>query len=595
MGERSTSLAGHLHGAFSESTGSAAAHYSEASRLGIDAVAITDHDWRLANRCYRRAFHFSAMSERGPDGVWQLVPTRDPGLTSASGASIVGTDVCPGDTTAGAGSLRLTAASTSTAVATLAVTLDASGATNNYSGHAGGRTLHLWVKPIHSVAGSYLSLRCLYSTDPVHGTKQVIYQFRTDVTAPTVLRGNGTIVNVLLPVSAGAWNEVIIVPAADVEALWPDQVSGDSSFKRITFQATSKNTVSADGLFGGFSWAFRPGWAFETGYVPGAGNYDPLADYIDIVRRVAAKHPGILSLYGLEHSVDQHFCQIGGTPFLYPYADRSGDPHPVLSDAVGLDQVAAIRQRGGIVTANHPFGTIATLPTAGNRASLLSSTKKRYLQLGFWDADVLETGYDKRGMDLRGHQSLFDCGVSNGHFITANGVSDDHVGSDWSKQVNRFLTHLWTRSQTEAGIQAALRNGRATVGRLGDWRGALDLNLNGRARMGQVLVDPAAGTDRLVVEASGLPAGSSVHVLRGVVDYSGAGAADPVPVATLAASAFAGGAATANLPYSRQANYYRVDVLASDGRTIAFSNPVWHLPAAPAPGRPQIPRGRLAV
>lgn len=592
-GERSLSLAGHLHGAFSEKTGSAAAHYAEANRLGIDAVAITDHDWRLANRCFREAFHFSAMSESGPDGVWRLVTTRDAGLTTASGASIVTTDVCPGDTARGAGSLRVTAASTSASVARLTVTLDAAGATDNYSGNAGGRRLHVWVKPLRSVADSALSLCCLYSTDPQHAAKQAVYQFRTDVTSRTVQRSRGNVVTVLLPVRAGAWNEIVIDPAADVAQLWADQVAGDSSLTEVAFQASGANRLAADGLFGGFSWEFQPGWTYDTGYVPSAGGYNPLASYLDTVSAVAAKYPGILSLYGLEHSVDHHFCQIGGTPFLYPYADRSGKPHPSLADAVGFDQVAAIRGRGGVVTANHPFGAGSTLPPPATRARVLAATKQRYLALGFWDADVLETGYDKRDMDLPGHQSLFDCALSNGYFITANGVSDDHVGDNWSRQTNRFLTHLWTGSRTEAGIQVALRGGRAVVGRLGDWSGALDLDLNGRARMGQVLVDPATRTDHLVVEATGLPAGSSVRVLRGAVDYSGAGSADPSPVATLSAAAFSRGSATASLPYAREGCYYRVDVESADGGLVAFSNPVFHLPAAPDPGRPQIPASRL--
>lgn len=198
-------------------------------------------------------------------------------------------------------------------------------------------------------------------------------------------------------------------------------------------------------------------------------------------------------------------------------------------------------------------------------------------------------------MDLAGHQSLFDCASSNGYFVTANGVSDDHVGSDWSRQTNRFLTHLWTGARTEGGIQAALRGGRAVVGRLGDWSGALDLSLNGRARMGQVLIDSGSGPDRLDIEAHGLPRGCSVRVLRGVVDYAGAAAGDPSPVKTLRVGAFAGGGVSVRVPYPGAACYYRVDVVSGDGLALAFSNPVYHYPAKPNPSRPQIPRHRMVT
>lgn len=595
LAERSLSLAGHLHGSFSEAHGSAAAHYSEAHRLGIDAVAMTEHDWRLSLRCYRRAYHFSDMSEKAVDGTWQLLTRRDTALTADSSATITKADVCPGDQTPGAGSLRMTAASRTSARATLTVGVSAARATKNYSGPASGRTLHLWVKAIRSVAEGNLSVVLDYSYDPVNGHKHATYRFRQDLTRRVVQRTGRGAVTVDLPVRPTAWTEVVIDPAADVEEFWPNQAAGDSSLNGITFEATGTAQQTADGLVGGLSWEFQPGWSFETGYVPTAGGYDPLATYVRSVREVAAAYPDILNVYGLELSADHHFNQIGGTPFLYPYPDRSGRPHPNLPDAVGLDQVAAIKRQGGVATANHPFGAGAHLPAPADRDRILLATKRRYLDVGFWGADVLETGYDKRDMDLAGHQSLFDCASSNGYFITANGVSDDHVGNNWARQTNRFLTHLWTVAPSEAGIAAALRGGRAVVGRLGDWSGSLDLRLNGRARMGQVLVEPRAGTDQLLVEASGLPRACTVRVLRGEVDYSGAAATDPSPVASLPIGALGGGGATVAIAFNGRPCYYRVEVLSAEGRVVAFSNPVYHYPAKPERSLPQIPADRLVL
>lgn len=591
--ERSLSMAGHLHGAFSEGTGSAAAHYAQARRLGVDAVAMTDHDWRLNQRCFRRAYHFSGMSEKAVDGTWQLVTQRDAGLSSESGATITKADVCPADSTPGAGSLRLTAESKTSSAASLTVTLSDAQATKNSSGPASGRTLHLWVKAFRSVADSYLSLSLLYSYDPVNGKKQATYRFRQDLAQRVVRHTSKALVTVDLPVGSDSWTEVVIDPASDASEFWPDQAFGDSSLTEVALGASATNGPPADGLIGGFSWEFRPGWSFETGYVPDAGGYDPLKTYTQSVNEVAAAYPDILSVYGLELSVDHHFNQIGGTPFLYPYADRSGRPHPNLADSVGLDQVAAIRLHGGVATANHPFGASGKLPAPSAREQILTATKKRFLEVGFWGVDVLETGYDKRDMDLAGHQSLFDCACSNGYFITANGVSDDHAGNNWARQTNRFLTHLWTGARNESSIQAALRGGRAVVGRLGDWSGALDLTLNDRARMGQVLIAPRAGTDRLAIEAQGLPQGCTVRVLRGEVDYSGAAAADPTPVQTLRAGAFAGGGATVRIAFTGTACFYRVDVVSGDGRVLAFSNPVYRYPAKPDPSRPQIPPDRV--
>jgi hypothetical protein len=111
--------------------------------------------------------------------------------------------------------------------------------------------------------------------------------------------------------------------------------------------------------------------------------------------------------------------------------------------------------------------------------------------------------------------------------------------------------------------------------------------------MGQVSI-ARAQTRKLTIFASGLPSGSSVRVVQGVVDYAGGAAPDPrtSTLAALPASAFSTGARTVTVP-SRQATFVRVEVLsASGGLVLAGSNPIWALPVAPPPGR-TIPGDRL--
>jgi hypothetical protein len=112
--------------------------------------------------------------------------------------------------------------------------------------------------------------------------------------------------------------------------------------------------------------------------------------------------------------------------------------------------------------------------------------------------------------------------------------------------------------------------------------------------MGQVSTSPA--TDRtLTVLAAGLPAGSGVRVVQGLVDYAGLDNPDPV-VQTLGdvllADSFAAGSQQVAFS-AAQGTYLRVEVLATNGTVVAGSNPVFAL-SSPPPAYARIAAGRLS-
>jgi hypothetical protein len=119
----------------------------------------------------------------------------------------------------------------------------------------------------------------------------------------------------------------------------------------------------------------------------------------------------------------------------------------------------------------------------------------------------------------------------------------------------------------------------------GRWPGGeIDMLVDGTVPMGGVSVG-GAGTRQLAIAATALPAGSSVQVVSGPVDY--AGAADPGTsvVSTVPASAFAGGPVT--VPVSATGSrFYRAQVVSSAGALLGSGNPVWLLreqPPTPIP------------
>ena len=108
--------------------------------------------------------------------------------------------------------------------------------------------------------------------------------------------------------------------------------------------------------------------------------------------------------------------------------------------------------------------------------------------------------------------------------------------------------------------------------------------VDGTVPMGGVSVG-GAGTRQLAIAATALPAGSSVQVVSGPVDYAGAVDPGTSVVGTLSASAFAGGPVT--VPVSATGSrFYRAQVVSSAGALLGSGNPVWLLreqPPVPVP------------
>ena len=142
-----------------------------------------------------------------------------------------------------------------------------------------------------------------------------------------------------------------------------------------------------------------------------------------------------------------------------------------------------------------------------------------------------------------------------------------------------------------ASLLNALRAGRAWTASLSGFKGQLDVVADGVVPMGSVSV---SGVNQRQVNllATGMPANSTLRVIRGTVDY--AGTADPTPstqvVATYNASQLAGGSVNLTIDTS-VSRFVRTEVRDAGGTTVAVSNPVWLLRQQPPGG---IPAARTA-
>jgi hypothetical protein len=344
----------------------------------------------------------------------------------------------------------------------------------------------------------------------------------------------------------------------------------DNSLNEIEFHAVSRRRRAAEYFFG------------YLRFVEDAG-YEPVGLESELLERYAAA-TGVLGLNGTEISLAQHLNQFGGPQEPFDYG-------PVTSLRANLGDlrtaiVQHIHDLGGLASINHPFKAGDT----GGQGTV-ASVAGGLLSIGAAGADMIEVGYaNKHGGDLAEHLAVWDTLSRNGLFLTANGVSDDHSGLNWAGQVNRFYTAAWAANRTEADLLDALARGRGYVGHLGSFGGTIDMVVDGTAPMGAVVV----GTPRdraLRVDASGLPTGGAVQLVRGVVDRAGAGTPAPnsAVVATRSATALANDPELA-LPAGDDC-FVRLQVVTSAGAVVAFGQPIWLLAEEPA----GVPANRLVA
>lgn len=584
QGLTSRRMAMHLHGSFSESTGSWRDQFALAAVNRIDIMVPTDHDWRTLFLAYRDAYHFTGLSETAADGTWRLVPGATGALTSASNGRCDATTTCPRDPDGG--SLYLHAASKDTTPATLTFDVDAGGAQHNYSGSIMGRTLGISVRPRHSTGAGWLGITVSISR---HGSissqpLQVCYRFRTDIRAKGY-RVSGNIGTVDLPVMADAWQDVRFDLMTDIALLWPAiAFPRDNAIFRIGLSATGTGVVAAEGRFAYLNFALHRG-------------YDAIGSRAALIRSYADMHPGMTVLPGNEYSRDQHVNGIGGAVFDYPYP-ASPQPHPRYSEDVARDLVSSIHAHGAIVSYNHMYGTVGRRLSDPEQEAKRRSLTADLLRTRAYGCDLLEVGYAMRGgVDLHHHEMAWDTLTRNGLYLTGTGVSDDHTGHTWRDQTNRFITLPWTSDLAEAQILRRLTAGRAAVGKLGDFSGSLDVSLDQAVWMGQVSVRTDAGplNRHLVIDGQNLPRRSTVNVIEGPVDYAGPSSPDPGTsvVHQFPTSAFTAG--VVRLPVrTGLSKFWRVNVVDATGTTVAFSNPVVQLREQPPTSTP-VPANRLAA
>ena len=576
QGQTARALAMHLHASASEGVGSIRSQLAQASLNGFDVAWFTDHDWRRHRTLFRRSYSFTA-NEPQFGGTWNVPRMAGVGsLTSGSGGTLVTSPVTTTDPASTKGSLRMRATSTGSALATARNRIAAEGSSRaNFRGRTAGRTVAVDVRPSRSGPNAWGEVFFRLSHHPGGGGRPtgvltLTYRLRTDITAPARLAtGLSGVVDV--PVQAGTWQTVTLDPTADVGALWPDVQARDNSLNEIEFHAVSRRRILAEYFFGYLRFVEQ-------------SDYDAVGVESALLAHYAGTVPGVLGLNGSEISLGPHLNQYGGdlTPYDYGDVDLRSD-----LDSIRRDVVRHVHDLGGLACINHPFK-----PGDGGSNITAQGVAADLIATALDGADLLEVGYANKGTNgtLSAHLAAWDAVSRNGLLITGNGVSDDHSGQTWSRQTNRFWTGSWTTTLDQPALLGALAAGRSYVGLLGSFSGAIDMSID-EAPMGAALVGPATSRT-LRIDVTGLPTGAGVQLLRGDVDYAGAGAAVPNTTAVRTFSAAELASSNTVSINTTDECFYRLQVVDGAGAVVGFGQPTWALHELPPTG---VPSGRLVT
>ncbi len=577
--EGSLSMAMHVHSSFSEGSGSMGSHLAHAQANGVDVIWWTDHDTWMDGLGLRETVHFTSLTDEVGDGqaAWIWEQTTSGSLTGGSTGGIVDTPASPLDTVP-LGSLLVRAESTGTSRASLGFYADSQPAKWNYRSRLPGQTLYIEVNPTSIGSNAYLELLVTSSYHPAiaerrAGTYRMSYRFGGSG-APGDRVADGLTGIVTVPVTPGTWNSVALNPADDFAALFPGLDVRDLSLFGLDLTAVSNGAI-ASGYFDYLRFSRQ-----SSGQMP-------LQTQADLEAAYAARYPTVAQRQGLEVSKGTtHLNWFGGAVTLPDYDYTDG-----YDDFLRETMVPFIHDRGGLVSYNHPFGTGSGSPLdKPAQDELLRQTAERIVANGALGADVLEVGYPLRGgVDLRHHVGLWDICSRNALFLTGNGVTDAHHGTDWARLSNDWTTSAWSTSSAEATLLASLLAGRAWCGSLTRFRGALDLLVDRQCPMGSVSVS-LLDRRRLTVTAIDLPAGSRLQVIQGRVDYAGPGQPQTMTrvVKTYQATAIATGSVSLSVT-TDVSSFVRSQVLDATGVVVALSNPVWLLREQPPNGVP-LPR-----
>ena len=284
-GGRALRAAMHVHGSWSEGTGSWQAQFQQAAANGYDLLYLTDHDIRMLASGY---------------------------LSSLSGVALTGSSTgtfAQKASTVSAGGLRLLAESAAaTAVAAVTLTLPEAKAKSALRTSISGFTIRQTVTRAVLTGGATYEITVPMSYHPAAGGRpagQYTIVYRFGVPAGRSVQGLTGTVGAPAPAPGSV---LTLSPETDAAALWPDLLAIDNVAAGLSFTARSpRRGAVADVAVGSTTFGRSRSSAAAV-----------IADQARVVSTYQPGHPGLVARASTEISIGHPHANPLGLPQWLP-------------------------------------------------------------------------------------------------------------------------------------------------------------------------------------------------------------------------------------------------------------------------------------
>ncbi len=561
--ERAWAAQLHLHGPFSEGTGSIDSH-SVHNRGKVDVLWWSDHDFRIGSyRCASR-FGFEAIRSALDEGEsWTARWAREEREKKWIEVAKVGrvreslAEITDDEAYQGERCLRVAA-----------------------RGPAEAFGSHLWLfetarnlqrRPLAAQVTLQVAVLAEQLGPDAHGVVEVELSEHVldgELVTPHVRfvigaegepEREGLRYRVPIAVPPGEWQLCRLPLTAAVAAGFPEFFARDNSLRQIYFGVEARRGARASVLFDDFR-ILQEHRGSET-----------YAAQREVLDEVGATTPYLVHLQGSEISYvqthinefsldtrlpdyDRHTRAIEELHRDIPAAARKSFRHEISRRAI-----EDIHARGGLASYNHMFGATPGGAAEDEQRELVL---ERLVSSRVIGADLLEVGYRHRGgHSLEDHLWVWDQLAAHGIFVVGTGVSDSHGLGQNPERANNMISWIYAATPTKPDLIEGMRRGRVFFGDPDLFDGTLDLVTARGARMGSIVVTQAR--EAVVgVEIEGLRPGyvvSAVGAREGPRELRSEGSSLRRNV---------------TVALDRAIEILRIEVRDASGRAVALSNPL---------------------
>lgn len=572
----------HLHGPFSEGSGSIASHTHQALNVGVDVLWWSDHDSIMTSYNTVSTFSFDDWTEPiHQNETWNLIRSHEVNKVKewlpdqSSGFATTQATISPSRAIEGEKSLRLEGMSNAVDFAKFNYRFFAFRSKQKYP-LANVISIDVAIFPEAMGVNARAAIDVGMSYHPPGAdlpfTRHFLHYYLDNNPTAVAFR-DGDTYHIPLAYIAGVWNTYCLPITEDSVVGFRFTNGEDNSLVQVNIGIESRNGTTATAYFDDFR---------IKHVLSGDASYRKQRAMLDLMQ---SENSRVVQMQGVELGYDSwHLNEFSvGTvvPDYDQLAQLSGyiDPLTGLLSPYGrfwnwmaVHLVDAAHARGGVVSYTHPFGT----EEVGGTATLTKERlKQKLIANRAYGADLLEVGYrDRGGHGMADHLWVWDEIAKSGRYMVGVGVSDLHGSfeSKWVVYPNNLVSWVYTHAATKVHIIDALKRGRVYFGDIVIFDGTIDLVTSTGFSMGQMVVTDKT-SERVTFRADGIAIGDTIKIIEYGTETQSFVATDAVFDQTL----------TVEID-PVDGTFVRMEVYDSTGKEKAFSNPIYLLPGVPSSG-----------